>query len=523
MQSKSSKRRMGSYYTPNEFAESLARWAIRSGREEVIDPSFGGCAFLEQALKRLTALSRSDSENKIYGCDIDPLAVKFANGLILKGVPKKNFEYCDFFSSEHLIKRRYDVILANPPYIKHDDIPKNLLESAINAIGRSGVEFSNAVRPNYWYYFFLYAISMLRVNGRMAFVLPQSFLQSKYARTVIDSIKSSFDKCYVLPILDTIFEGTVEKVVVVLCEGKKLQNSNMESGTLKIFGGTKSVNMESRIDDLLSGHIDPDTEISEIYNVIPVKNLASIFDIKIGVVTGGKEYFVLSEDQAMQYKIPIENLTPVYSRASFVDRLVLNVDDSHTYSYLLTIDSRQKIEDDGSLDRYLRSVPEKIKQSYHSRHRSPWYSLKRLIVPDAIIKNIVKYSPVIHTNSGPALCTNNFIRLNRLQLSEFETASVSILSLSSVFRLSAERYGLKYGKSALKFDPSQVAKLVLPDLPQLDAKLIHRASELYAASNIAGAQKIVDEYVYYYFNTGTSYVSEISNELSVLQSKRLDN
>ena len=43
----------GGYYTPQAVAKWLARWAIRSGEERVLEPSCGDGAFLEATLAEI--------------------------------------------------------------------------------------------------------------------------------------------------------------------------------------------------------------------------------------------------------------------------------------------------------------------------------------------------------------------------------------------------------------------------------------------------------------------------------------
>ena len=49
------KRANGIFYTPPDVARALAGWAVRSEKDGVFDPCFGGCAFLEAALEVLMA------------------------------------------------------------------------------------------------------------------------------------------------------------------------------------------------------------------------------------------------------------------------------------------------------------------------------------------------------------------------------------------------------------------------------------------------------------------------------------
>ncbi|MDE2290882.1 MAG: N-6 DNA methylase, partial [Elusimicrobia bacterium] len=61
---------LGAFYTDSEIAEFLAGWAIRSPRDLVIDPSFGGGVFLRSASKRLEKLHGNPGK-QVFGVEID--------------------------------------------------------------------------------------------------------------------------------------------------------------------------------------------------------------------------------------------------------------------------------------------------------------------------------------------------------------------------------------------------------------------------------------------------------------------
>ena len=68
----SPRRLFGVYYTPDNLASLLVRWALAGGRGPVLDPSYGGCAFLEAAVRILSEMDVSTAGKRVYGVDIDP-------------------------------------------------------------------------------------------------------------------------------------------------------------------------------------------------------------------------------------------------------------------------------------------------------------------------------------------------------------------------------------------------------------------------------------------------------------------
>ena len=64
---------MGAFYTDAAVADFLARWAIRSPGDKVLDPSFGYGVFLRAAGERLRHLSGAPAM-QVFGAEINPQA-----------------------------------------------------------------------------------------------------------------------------------------------------------------------------------------------------------------------------------------------------------------------------------------------------------------------------------------------------------------------------------------------------------------------------------------------------------------
>ena len=61
------RRRIGAYYTPPGITRILSTWAIRSVDDLVLEPSFGGCGFIDAVKNRLSELGAEDPAEHVYG------------------------------------------------------------------------------------------------------------------------------------------------------------------------------------------------------------------------------------------------------------------------------------------------------------------------------------------------------------------------------------------------------------------------------------------------------------------------
>ena len=120
----------GIYYTPKQLAGFAASIAISSSAQSILDPSYGEGALLLSARDRLLSLGSRNPDSQLFGFDILPPK----NGVIEafnKGhLNSKHLLRQDFFSvlpSKPGIK--YDIILTNPPFVRHHLIPKDTIST----------------------------------------------------------------------------------------------------------------------------------------------------------------------------------------------------------------------------------------------------------------------------------------------------------------------------------------------------------------------------------------------------------
>ena len=71
------RRLLGAYYTPDALAGVLAEWALAPKRGTVLDPSFGGCAFLNAATKVLAGKGVPEPGRLVFGVDVDPSCLEY--------------------------------------------------------------------------------------------------------------------------------------------------------------------------------------------------------------------------------------------------------------------------------------------------------------------------------------------------------------------------------------------------------------------------------------------------------------
>ena len=160
-------KKAGQFRTPRNIIDFIVSIVAPKKNERVLDPACGSAGFLVAAhahvMRHGGAMSPSDLNNlakNIIGHDIDPGMVRLAMvNLYLHTIKKPQVREYDSLSDDSLWEERYDVILANPPFMT----PRG-------GIQPHGRFMGNARRSEVL--FVDYIAQHLRQQGRAGIVVP---------------------------------------------------------------------------------------------------------------------------------------------------------------------------------------------------------------------------------------------------------------------------------------------------------------------------------------------------------------
>lgn len=277
----------GAYYTPERVVKELIDGLCNNDNQlncrTICDPCCGTGNFL------LGLGNRGIDYANLYGQDIDPVSVYLARINIALMAPNMSVSelqsririgntYFEIFN------KKFDVVLGNPPWgsdLSNEDTIKcrSLFKTAA---GKSIESYDLFVEK---------ALSMLRYNGVLAFVLPEAFLSVAAHDTVRRLMLNSCSFKFV-SYLGNVFSG-VQCPAIIL--GITLDNSKTVIGCKVTTGNNSFVIAQERdfADGTLSFNIsDEDNECLKAIdygdNVAYLKGNAQF---ALGIVTGNnKEY-----------------------------------------------------------------------------------------------------------------------------------------------------------------------------------------------------------------------------------------
>ena len=160
----------GQFRTPRNIIDFIVDVVKPTKDDTILDPACGTAGFLISAYKhitsdgKLTPTELKKITNSIVGLDIDPTMVKLSlvNLYLHRFEQPSIYEY-DTLSDDTRWAQRYDVILANPPFMTPKGGITPHKRFAINA-NRSEVLFVD------------YFMEHLTINGRAGFVVPEGII-----------------------------------------------------------------------------------------------------------------------------------------------------------------------------------------------------------------------------------------------------------------------------------------------------------------------------------------------------------
>jgi len=474
-------RELGAYYTPSVLASLLAKWAIRSRNEHVLEPGFGGCGFLQAAVDRLSELGSSSPKNQLYGCDIDPQAFAYLSEKLGILSIERRYILSDFIavSPQSFSAQAFDVVIGNPPYVSLHNMSANQKASVQAWKEKTGIKING--RASLWAYFVLHAMSFLKPDGRMAWVLPGSFLEADYATSLREDIAARFDEVIAIQLTERMFlsDGVEERTVILLCSGfggssKGIQNSHCTSADqLDSVIATKSQVNPSLDKPISLKQLHTALDETSIYDTLSastdVVSLGDLCKVLIGTVTGANRFFIMSPSRAKLHNLGERNLKPILSKFAHIQGTQINevdIEDWHSQDkpYLLFHLPDKRMSDAASNYAAMYPDSERLKNSTF-RRRKDWLRADDGRIPHAFFSYMMHDGPRMVLNNAAINATNSIHRVFFHPTITSQTIKLVVISLCSTFsQLSAEHVGRSYGSGVLKIEPSEAnrIRLILP-------------------------------------------------------------
>lgn len=476
---------LGQVYTKPLVADYMVSLFSKKDGARYLDPCFGRGAFIYSVLKNTNCL--------IEGVEIDDDSFKqFKNPDIKRCKVWKG----DFFE----IEGEYDGIIMNPPYVRQEEIDemesigitKRKLQSACNLTPISG-------KANLYMYFVLRAILLLKNEGELIAIFPNSWVNTPVGQQFYEQI---------------IHYGCVKEFINV--EGESFEGSPMVDVCILKFvkngiGTTVYKSMYIGFDFYVIEE-ESKQERSVHKNLVKLKSFASV---RRGITTGANAYFVnpflFTQEHIVSILSSPKHIKGYTTKLCQKDKLLAikhnDILSEEEQTYLFNC-SKAILE---------KGNPLTLKKMIDNN--LPWYYIA---IPDAaqiIFSYIVRSKMKFVLNEDKLNVRDNFYMIN----SSYEPYLLFALLNNYYVYSQLERCGKSYGKGLLKLQKYDIDGIMVPSPINITAEerkeLVSLAKSLVESSN----DSIIDEIsmlLSHYYGIGnekTEYYKLKTKRLSIYE------
>jgi predicted RNA methylase len=298
----------GQFATPPELALSIARYA-RSLMEDTpvrfLDPAIGTGSFysaLDQAFP-------SRNISAAAGIELDPIFARAATELWQgRGL---NVTEGDF-TRQPLPNQRFNLVLTNPPYVRHHHLSVEDKERLKAKLARS-LHLGISGLAGLYCYFLLLCHDWMEDGGLAIWLIPSEFMDVNYGSTIRRYLTERVTLLHIhrfCPSDAQFTDALVSSAIVVF---RKSAPSPDHVTRFSFAGSIEHPRTEDQVPLALLRRSRKWTQFPG--NAAPESTgeltLGDIFSIKRGLATGSNNYFILTESEVKDWQIPRRFAKPI--------------------------------------------------------------------------------------------------------------------------------------------------------------------------------------------------------------------
>jgi len=471
----------GAYYTPLPLAEMMVD-LFKGDRsiKNVLEPSCGDGVFVDGIIK--TGFINSIDSVTAIEIDKDE-SKKLKKSLELeKKVNVLNKDFFKFYKTNSE-KKKYDLILGNPPYIRYqylDEEQRNVMSAILTTHNMKANKLVNT-----WVGFIVACVHMLSESGKIAFVIPAEILQVAYAEDLRLFLVNSLSKITLITFEELVFPDIEQEIVVFIGEkgepekGIRIIELNnlddLESFNINTNGFQQFQHVYEKWTKYFTDSKENDL-IRSIKNDKRFQKLSDTALINVGITTGNNKYFSINKEQVEQYDLQ-KVVRPLIGRSSHAHSIYFEKKDwlvnvkKKKAAYLIDFPD-SKFEDYPKKQKEYIKLGEKNKENigYKCSIRDRWYRIPSIWVPDAFFLRRNNLYPKFVLNRCNAVSTDT---MHRMKFNEgIEPERIAVSYYNSISFAFTELCGRSYGGGVLEILPGEVGNVVIPKIDNVPIEQI---------------------------------------------------
>jgi adenine-specific DNA-methyltransferase len=464
-----SRRSRGITLTPQWLVELMVRAAAERGPfDTIVDAGAGSGRFIIAAARHFPAA-------RLVAIEADPdMAGVLQQALHDAGLaPRVQVLLTDFRLAD-LPRCGRTLFLGNPPYVRHHDIGARWKVWYRDGMARMGIAASQLAGLHA--HFFLRAMQLMTAGDVLLWVTSAEWLDNGYGAALRRALAGAdIDSGAQLRALwlaasdEQIFSDALVSAVIV--DVTKLGVANLRSAPAVVQLGriagrtlqpTRSVERATLAD---SSRWSPLVDAAAP-KVTGRASVGDVFHVTRGQVTGLNAAWIIPPGS----DLPGLTVSAVTRAREIIDGTVVAADATSRLRRVLNLPAN--LDD---LDKDSRALAEQFierarllgaERAYVARSRTPWYAVAMRKPPDAFVSYMGRRPPVFMANPHQASFLNIAHGLYARQPMPAATLQCILDHLNTSTPLNGGRL---YGGGLAKFEPSDIARLRIPDaLLELD-------------------------------------------------------
>ncbi len=469
---------MGQYATPFPLACSImekAKSLCTKNAITFIEPSIGLGSFY--------AAFRSVFESKAghsVGFEID--AHYYAPARKLWSGEDLELRHSDFLK-ERPNGESYDLLVANPPYVRHHHInaaTKKELQKEV--LQKTGIRISGLA--GLYCYFLMLSEKWLADGGLSCWLIPSEFMDVNYGRAVKQYLLECVDLLCVhkFKAADVQFDDAlVTSSVVFFRKGKP-------SGKSVTFSCGKEVNAPAETRQIDRMRLTAAEKWSKLFKGDTAQTngdeckIGDFFTVKRGIATGDNKFFVVDAETIEKYKIPRIFLKPILPSPRYLKEDIVMADNDGNIAlpkaqYLFSCrwtEDALKEKHPGVWDYIQDGVKRGVDKGYICSHRPLWYFCEDrkpapFVVPYMGRGDASRKMFRFILNKSAAITTNVYLLLYPKEdyskcLKDAKLLNDVWVALNGVASEQFAINGREYGGGLHKLEPNELLNISVPAL-----------------------------------------------------------
>lgn len=371
--------KLGQFATPPELASSIARYAqtlVGSGAVRLLDPAIGTGSFFSAALQ---VFGRSNMA-AATGVELDPLFSDTAESL-WKGQGLTVIQ--GDFTKQHAPQQRFNVVLTNPPYVRHHHLePKE--KGRLKARIAQSLHLEISGLAGLYCYFLLLCHDWMEEGGVAAWLIPSEFMDVNYGDTLRRYLTERVMLLHIHRFCPTEVQFTDALVSSAVVVFRKSPPPTDHKALFSFGGSVEKPKVEAGVPLQVLRQSRKWTQFPATTSAkkFGETTLGDIFAIKRGLATGSNSFFILTEQEMSEHQIPRQFAKPIlpgprHLTADIIFTLPSGAPDVFPRLYLIDCsEPEERIKSEWPrFYGYLQAgKAQKIDETYLTSRRKPWYS-----------------------------------------------------------------------------------------------------------------------------------------------------